>query len=236
MKKNLQLLCFFIIFFSAASITFAQITPLNLPETFDNSISLPRTAEEGFNMFTDNSLTTLKPVYADKITFMKNYSKSVNDYMVQTAEEVKTAAINNDPILQDTSMEEINRRIKALNEEMTEIITNGVGELGTAQAEFAEQILTVQDNTEKMNRLNSYISGKYAEIFNRYSAVLRTKLVSIYGLYQEVNFGTSIRNPVSRITAIASLYATLNAFVNHKNDIVKGTAERLAKDYMAYKN
>lgn len=232
MKTILSIL----IFFSFSVINFAQVTPLNLPETFDNSIPLPRTAEEGFNMFTDNTLTTLKPVYADKFTFVKEYMKKVNDYMLQTAEEVKTAAINNDPILQDTSMEEINRRIKALNEEMTEIITNGVGELGTAQAEFNEQILTVQDNREKMNRLNSFIAGKYAEIFNRYCAVLREKLVSINTLYQEVNFGTSIRNPVSRVTTIASLYATLGAFVNHKNDLIKGTAERLGRDYLAYKN
>lgn len=225
-----------IILLYTAAFSFAQVTPLNLPETFDNSIPLPGTAEEGFNMFTDNSFSTFKPVYADKITFLKNYMKSVNDYMLQTAEEVKTAAINNDPVLQDTSMEELNRRIKGLNEEMTEIITNGVGELGTAQAEFNQQILTVQDNREKMNRLNSFIAGKYAEIFNRYSAVLREKLVGIYGLYQEVNFGASIRNPVSRVTTIASLYATLGAFVSHKNDLVKGTAERLGKDYMAYKN
>lgn len=225
-----------IILLNVSVFSFAQITPLNLPETFDNSIPLPRTAEEGFNMFTDSTLTTLKPVYADKITFMKNYSKSVNDYLLQIAEEVKTAAINNDPIIQDTSMDGLNRRIRALNEEMTEIITNGVGELGTAQAEFLEQLAAVQDNREKMNMLNTYISGRYAEIFNRYCAVLREKLVSIYGLYQEVNFGASIRNPVSRITTIGSLYTTLVAFVNHKNDIVKGTSERLGKDYLAFKN
>jgi hypothetical protein len=236
MKNYLQSLCFYVIFLSVTCISFAQVTPLNLPETFDNSIPLPRTAEEGFNMYTDNTLTLLKPVHTDKINFVKDYMKRVNDYMLQTAEEVKTAAINNDAVLQDTSMEGINRRIKALNDEMTEIITNEVGELGTAQAEFAGQISSVQDNREKMNRLNSYISGKYAEIFNRYCAALREKLVSIYGLYQEVNFGASMRNPVSRITAIASLYATLGAFVNHKNDIVKGTAERLAIDYLAYKN
>ena len=126
-----------IILLSSAALSFAQITPLNLPETFDNSIPLPQSAEQGFNIYRDSTLTTLKPVYADKITFVNDYAKRVNDYMLQTAEEVKTAAINNDPILQDTSMEEINRRIKGLNEEMTEIITNGVGELGTAQAEFA---------------------------------------------------------------------------------------------------
>ncbi|MBN8571820.1 MAG: hypothetical protein J0M18_19530 [Ignavibacteria bacterium] len=156
--------------------------------------------------------------------------------MVQTAEEIQTLAVNNDPIIQDTSMEEVNRKIKALNEEMTTIITNGVGELGTAQAEINETINSLPGNNEKLTALNNYISGKYADILNRYSAVLREKLVSINQIYQDVNYGSAIRNPVTRVTTLASLYSTVEAFVNHRNDIVKGTAERLARDYMAYKN
>ena len=224
------------ILFCCSVISFAQVTPLNLPEAFDNSVTLPRNALDGFNMFTDNTFTSFKPEYANKLAAIKDYAKKVNDYMVQTAQEIQTLAMNNDPIIQDTSMEEVNRRIKALNEEMTTIITNGVGELGTAQAEINETINSLPGNNEKLTALNNYISGKYADILNRYSAVLREKLVSINQIYQDVNYGSAIRNPVIRVTTLASLYSTVEAFVNHRNDIVKGTAERLARDYMAYKN
>ncbi|MBN8571821.1 MAG: hypothetical protein J0M18_19535 [Ignavibacteria bacterium] len=69
------------ILFCCSVISFAQVKPLNLPETFDNSITLPRNALDGFNMFTDNTFTTFNPEYANKLTSIKDYAKKVNDYI-----------------------------------------------------------------------------------------------------------------------------------------------------------
>lgn len=232
--KNIFYISLFLFIFTSA--VFSQVQPINMPEVYDNSIALPKSAEEGFNMFTDNTFTTLKTPYQEKINFIKDYKNKVNDYMQQTAEEVRTLAANNDPLMRDTSQEYINRQIKDLNLQMLDVVTNELSEIGMAQVEFNDQIASLTDNKEKLKRLNTYISGKYADITNKYAGLLREKLVQIYPIYQDINFGAGIKNPVSRMTTIASLFATVDVYVNRRNEAARLTAERLAKDYMAYKN
>jgi len=235
MKK---ILCLVFIFFAFIAPAYSQVTPIapmNLPEVYDNSIALPKTAEEGYNMFTDNTFTTLKPQYADKIKLIKDYEVKVNDYIVETAKIVQNMAASNDPVLRDSSMEYLLRNIKAVNLEMTEIFTKELMEVGTAQAEFKQELDATTGNPEKIRKLNTYTSGKYAELCNKYFQLYREKLITIYAMYQESDFAAKPLNPITRVNIASSLFATLEAYVNHKNEIAKGTAERLARDYAAFK-
>ncbi|MBS1492761.1 MAG: hypothetical protein JST55_04605 [Bacteroidetes bacterium] len=232
--KNIFYYTLFLFVFSSG--IFAQMQPINMPEVYDNSISLPGSAEQGFNMFTDNTFTTLKSPYQEKITFVKDYEKKIDDYMKQTTEEGRGLVASNDPLMRDTSQEYLNRQIVNLNLEMLDIVTKELNDIGLAQIEFNEQIAPLTDNKEKLKRLNTYISGKYADITNKYAGLLREKLVQIYALYQEINFGSGIRNPLTRLTTISSLFATVDVYVNRRNEAARLTAERLAKDYIAYKN
>ena len=228
-----------IIILFVINVSYSQVTPIvpmNLPEVYDNSIPLPTSAEQGYNMFTDNTITTLKPAYADKIKLIKDYEVKVNDYIVETAKIVQDMAAANDPTLRDTTMDPLLRNIKAVNLEMNEIFMLELSEIGTAQAQFTEELKTITDNREKIRRLNAYTSGKYAELTNKYNDMYREKIVTIYALYQESDFAAKPVNPITRVNIASSLFATLEAFVNHKNTIAKATAERLAKDYMAYKD
>lgn len=236
MKNILYSLVFFFVFAAAVYSQVTPIPPMNLPEVFDNSIELPRSAEEGYNMFTDNTFTTLKAPYADKMKLISDYVVKVNDFAVETAREVQSMSSGNVSVFSDTSFEYVNKRIMAVNQEMSDIFMLEVAELGTAQAEFTEHIATVTDKREKLRQLNEYISGKYATICNKYFSMYREKLVTIYALYQETNFASAPVNPLTRAAIAASLIATMKAYVNHKNDIAKGTAERLAKDFIAYRD
>lgn len=166
-----------------ASAGYSQVAPINMPEVYDNSIALPKTAEEGYNMFTDNTFTILKSPYIDKITYIKDYEKQINDYIAKTTEEVRTLTMSNDPLIRDTSQEEINRKIKNLNLEMIDIVSAELWDVGMAQVDFNKEIAVITDNKEKLKRLNAYISGKYADITNKYAAKLREKLLQIYPLY-----------------------------------------------------
>ncbi len=239
MKNISRFLLPLIVFLVLTSVVYSQvppITPMNLPEVFDNSMPLAKSAEEGYNMFTDNTFTTLKSPYADKIKLIKDYEVKVNDYIVATSEYAKGLLAGNDPILNDTSRNYMNRNIKNVNLEMTDIFMLEFAEIGAAQIEFSDHLNTIPDNKEKIRQLNTYISGKYADLSNKYYAMYHEKLVTIYGLYQESNFANEPPNPFTRINIASSLYATLEAYVNHKNEVAKATAERLAKDYVAYKN
>lgn len=233
MKKILYSIVFFFVF---TSVIYSQITPINMPEVYDNSIALPKSAEEGFNMFTDNTFTTLKSPYGEKIAFIKDYENKINNYMTQTTDDGRALLASNDPILKDTSMEPMNRKIVAMNLELLDIVTNELNDIGMAQVEFTDVINNTPDNKEKIKKLNAYISGKYADITNKYAALLREKLLLIYPMYQEINFGQSVQNPLTRMTVIASLYATVDVYVNRRNQAAFLTALRLAKDYVAYKN
>src|SRR4051812_17664727 len=103
-EKLLYTGVFVLIFLSTAYSQVTPISPMNLPEVYDNSIPLPQAAEEGYNMFTDNTFTSLKSQFADKIKMIKDYEVKVNDYIVETAKEVQSMAAGNDAILKDTSM------------------------------------------------------------------------------------------------------------------------------------
>ena len=230
MKTTLLVFSIIILFIS---VTNAQVQPINMPEVFDNSISLPQTVEEGFNMFTDNNFTTLKPQFQQKLDYTKAYSDSARSYMQRLALEIQDAAMRSDPIISDTSMNELNRKIEAINQQMLDITTAELEEIAKAEEEFSNQISGIQNKQEKITKLNAYISGKYAEIMNRYSSQLREKIVEIYQLYLEANFGQNVRNPVTRVVTIAALYATVVSFVDWKNQTVRHTAERLAREFAA---
>lgn len=236
MKNIFLSFAFLFIFSTAVYSQIAPIAPMNIPEVFDNSIPFPQSAVEGFNMFTDSALTELKPEYEDKIKLIKDYQEKVNDFILETSNEVQRLAINNDPLIKDTAMKELDRRIRAVNMEMSDIFMLELNEVGTSQAEFSEDLNTVTDNKEKIDKVNAYISGKYAELWNKYFQMYREKLLTIYALYQEADFGNAPVNPITKITITSSLLATLEAYVNHKNEIAKGTAERAARYYISYKN
>jgi hypothetical protein len=236
MKTTLFVLSVIVLFINiAVKSANAQVGPINMPEVFDNSLTLPGTAEEAFNMFTDNNFTKLKPQFQQKLDYTKSYADSTRSYMQKVAMEIQELAMRGDPSINDTSMNELNRKLEALNQQMMDITTAELEEIAKAEEQFANEIPTVQNKQEKINKLNAYISGKYSEILTKYATQLREKIIEIYALYQQVNFGQGVQNPVTRVVTIADLYATVVTFVDWKNQTVRNTLERMAREFAASK-
>lgn len=213
-----------------------QRLQIDIPTKYDSSIDIPKTIDEGYNMFTDDNFTSLKPQYEQKINSINEFTKKANDYLVTCTQEYAELSMRNDPILQDTSREFAIREINVLNDELTTILNNVVSDLGAAQVEMRDRVNQIKDKNEKKRIINEFYTGKFQEVFNSHSSLLRTKLVEINYAYGVQDYGFAMVNPITRTKLIASLISTVQAFVNSKNNIAKGAAERLARDYLDLRN
>jgi len=118
---------------------------------------------------------------------------------------------------------------------MLNITTTELEEIAKVEEQFANEIAPVQNKQERIVKLSAHIYGRYSEVLNKYSGQLREKIAEIYELYKQVNFGEGVRNPVTRVVTVSDLYATVVTFVDWKNQTIRSTLERMAREFAASK-
>lgn len=235
MKTTLLVFSAFIFFICFLSKTgYAQVEHVNLIQTYNNSLELPVSAIDGYNMFTDQTYSTLKPQYQQKLDFTKKYADSVKNYMMSLSTEMQNLMSRNDPLMYDTSMNYVHRDLERQNQNMVDLINGINADILRIEEDYQNSITGITDKSQKLQKLNNYMRSVYSTVLNSYVPQLGTRISAINSTYQQINYGESILNPITRMPVMADLYATVVTFVDWKNQIVKSTAQRLAKDYYEY--
>lgn len=227
-----SILILFISFFSNSSL--AQVEHVNLQNIFLNSIECPKSALEGYNMFTDTTFTVLKPQYQQKLDFTKKYADSVKNYMMSLSGEMQQLISQNDPLMYDTSMNYVHRDLESQNQDMLYLVTSINEKILEIEGSFQQYMSLETDKSRKLQLLDEYMREKFSYLISIIGQKFIDKLFQINKVYQQVNYGESIRNPITRMPVMADLYATIVTFSDWKNQIVKNTALRLARDYYEY--